>query len=141
MDDEKREFLTVWGDTVDFKELLVGLVVGAIAGFVSYYGGLLAIKHLFPQMPQGLMMGYSLLIGVTGCLAVGVVAAIMIKPKRIFKEDDKHIDKAMVLKELNVDLEQEAMVLNSVPADVIAEMHKLGLYELFYGSLNRKGPQ
>jgi len=57
MDDKKREFLTVWGGYVDFKELLVGLVVGAIVGFVSYYGGLLAIRSAFPKMLQGLMMG------------------------------------------------------------------------------------
>lgn len=134
MTSNSRELLSIWGDSVDFKELLIGMLIGAIVGFLTFYGGTILMKSLYPDMGEGLRKGYSLLIGVTGCLAVGAGAAVAFKPKRIFREDSLNIDESTILKELNIDLEQEMLHLHTVPADVIAEMHTLGLYELFYGT-------
>lgn len=130
----EKQLLSIWGDSVDFRELIIGMVFGAIVGFISFYGGNKFIEASYPELSKGLQRGYSLLIGVGGCLLVGVITAKAFKPKRIFREDNLNIDEASVLRELGIDMEQEIAVLDTVPADVIKEMKDLGLYDLFYGS-------
>jgi hypothetical protein len=131
MQQSKAEFLTVWGDTVDFKQLIIGLTLGAIFGYVSFIGGLQYLKLNHASLSKGLLMGYALLFGVAGCVLVGVVAAMVFKPKRIFHEEDFHINGEMVFQELGIDQKQEAEFLKDTPKEVIEEMHKLQIYHLF----------
>ena len=127
----KTSYITVWGDTVNFRELLIGLLLGALAGFGSYRGALWLLNSTHPDMAKGLLMGYALLFGISGCLLAGGVAAKVFKAKRIFIEDDSSIDMQATLHELKLDLRRESEYLKAVPPDVIAEMHELQIYELF----------
>jgi len=138
MEEKKSDFLVVWGDTVNFKQLLLGMVVGAVLSYASYAGGLSYLKHYHPSLNKGLLMGYALLFGVGGCVIVGIIAARIFKPKRIFCEEDFNLDKEKVLGELNLDLEKEAKYLLTTPRDVVAEMQELGLYHLFAGQKQRE---
>jgi hypothetical protein len=131
MQEERQGYLTVWGDTVDLKELLLGVFFGAVVGFCSYSGALWYLKTFHSGMAKGVLEGYALLVGVGGCLAVGVIAARVTKAKRNFIEDDNSIDKKEALLEMDLDLDREAEYLQHVSADVIQEMHQLQIYDLF----------
>lgn len=128
---EKQSYLTIWGDTVDLKELLIGLFLGAVLGYSSFSGSLWYLKSFHPDIAKGLLAGYALLFGIVGCLVAGVIAAKFFKSKRIFLEDDSSIDKQSVLLDLTLNLKQESKYLKNVPPDVIEEMRELHVYELF----------
>ncbi|MDR3561342.1 MAG: hypothetical protein P4N59_07880 [Negativicutes bacterium] len=138
MQEQRQGYLTVWGDTVDIKELLIGLILGALVGYGSYVGGLWYLKIFHPGIAKGVLQGYALLFGIGGCLVVGVIAAKVTKAKRVFVEDDSSIDKQAALLEFNLDLEREAEYLKSVPPDIKKEMHQLQIYDLFADKVQRK---
>ena len=138
MEGKQQGYLNVWGDTVDFKELLTGVFLGAALGYSSYIAGLWYLKSFHPGIEKGLLQGYALIFGVCGCLVIGVIAAKVFKAKRIFIEDDYGIDKNSALLELNLNLQQEAEYLKGVAPDVIEEMHKLGIYQLFTDEARNK---
>ncbi|MEN6412260.1 MAG: hypothetical protein ABFC84_05765 [Veillonellales bacterium] len=127
----KKEYISVWGDTVDFKELLIGMFAGAMIGYASFAGGIWFLRQFFSSLPKGLFMGYALLFGIAGCLIAGGVAAKAFKAKRIFLEDSSCVDLRTTLEDLNLDLSREAEYLKYVPADVQEEMKELQLYQLF----------
>jgi len=131
METNQEEYLTIWDNTVNFRQLLLGLVGGALMGYFSFIGGAAYLKANHPGAPSGLMQGYALLFGVAGSVLSGIIAGIIFKPKRIFHEEGFQLDKQTVLKELNVDLHKESEYLKTVPPEVIAEMKKLQLYDLF----------
>ncbi len=125
MEGKKTEFLTIWGDTVIFKQLLLGLAGGAMLGYLSLMGGLVYLNKTQPNLGKALLMGYALLFGVGGCIIAGVIAAKIFKPKRIFYEEDTCIDKHAVLESLHVDIKQEAEYLKHVSPRIINEMKQL----------------
>ncbi len=127
----KKIYISVWGDTVNLRELLIGMFLGAITGYVSFTGGLLFLQKFYSDLPKGLLMGYALLFGIIGCLIVGGVAAKVFKAKRIFIEDSSCIDMTTALRELNLNPSREAEYLKSVSQDVKEEMKELQIYQLF----------
>ncbi|MDR3561335.1 MAG: hypothetical protein P4N59_07845 [Negativicutes bacterium] len=139
MEKHKEEFVTIWGDTVNFRQLLLGLVGGAVLGYLSLIGGLSYLKSYHPGLGKALLMGYALLFGVGGCIVAAMIAGRVFKPKRIYSEEDRSVDKQAVLRELNIDLKQEAEYLKQVSPQIIHEMKQLQLYELFVTETNPQG--
>jgi hypothetical protein len=76
-------------------------------------------------------MGYALLLGVSGCVAVGSLAAAAFKPKRVVREEGSGVDTAALWQDLRTDPERELEYLASASPDVIAEMRRLGILHLF----------
>lgn len=129
--EKKEEYLIVWGDTVDFKQLIIGLFVGSLVGYLSFIGGHAYLINNHSDLTKGLLMGYSLLFGVGGCLVIWLITAAIFKPKRIFHEEGFVVDQELVLRELNIDVKKETEYLKEVPAEIIVEMKKLELHDLF----------
>lgn len=141
MQEKQQELLAIWGDTVAFKDLLVGLLLGGVLGFTSLKGGLWYLQNFHAGLEKGLMMGYGLIFGIAGCIAAGAIVAKKCKAKRILMEEEGGIDLESVLESFQINLQKEAEYLKEVPSDVITEMHQLKLYELFAGNLqhSKKG--
>ena len=129
----KPEFITVWGDTVDYRDLVLGIVAGSIFSFIgSYYGKKYVSSH-FAGTSAGLVAGYGLLIGIIVSLLVAVVVAFTCKPKRIFNEQETQLDRDAFVEQYHLDLAKEAEYLQSTSPDTISEMKELGLYSIFAG--------
>jgi len=72
MENKKVQLTEVWGDTVDLKELMIASLLGIALTMSMFLIGrniFLRIEGLDP----GLAKGYSLLIGIVGCIASGVI--------------------------------------------------------------------
>jgi hypothetical protein len=139
MEGKVQEYMTVWGDTVKFRQLLLGLLGGALMGYFSFTGGSAYLKAYHPGLGTSLLSGYALLFGVGGSVLAGIIAGFVFSPNRVFHEEDFQIDKQLVLKELGLDPGKEAEYLKTVPAEVIAEMKKLQLYDVFADEPKAKG--
>lgn len=124
----------IWGDTVDLKHLAAGMSIGIILALVFYLGGIQVIKSQFPKLAANLVTGYALLAGIVGCLAAAFVSSKLFPPKREVKEAElSQEERLLVIKELNLDMEQEALALQGLPPAIEDEMKQLKLYELFGG--------
>ena len=133
MADKKRQLLNVWGDTVDFRQLLCGVTGGALLGYFSFAAGLRYLVKYHPSLQKGLAMGYALLFGVGGCVVAGVIAAKLFPPKHVYREQERSIDRSAVLQDLKVNMQLEAEYLKQASPKVIREMQALQLYDLFKG--------
>ena len=133
MADKKRQLLSVWGDTVDFRQLLWGITGGALLGHFSFAAGLRYLVKFHPGLQKGLTMGYALLFGVGGCILAGVIAAKLFPPKHVYREQECSIDRTAVLKDLKVNMQLEAEYLQQASPKIIREMQVLQLYDLFKG--------
>lgn len=131
MHESNKKYISVWGDTVNLRELLIGMFLGAITGYVSFTGGIWFLQNYYLNLPKGLLMGYALLFGIIGCLIAGAVAAKTFRAKRIFIEDSSCLDMTAALRELNLNPGLEDEYLQSVPQDVKEEMKELQIYQLF----------
>lgn len=138
---EKTTYADVWGDTVNLKHLVYGMVIGIVISLAFYLGALKLIQVNFPKLPASLMAAYSLLMGIVGCILSAVVSAKLFKPKRTLNEEEfSEADRNTVLDELKVDRAKEAEELLTIEPAVAAEMQALQLYDLFSGKNdNRKG--
>lgn len=129
-----------WGDTVNLKHLGMGIVIGVICGIGSFtLGQKIFTTYLLDTTPQ-LLKAYALLAGIVGCLLAAVITANLFKPKRTVSEEEFNVeDRINVLRELHVDLAQEAEDLKSVPPEIIEEMKQLKIYDLFAGKDSSAG--
>lgn len=129
----KPDYITVWGDTVEFRDLVLGIVAGAVFSFIgSYYGKKYVSFHL-SHTSAGLAKGYALLIGIVVSLLVAAVVALVYKPKRIFNEQETQLDRDAFVEQYHLDLAKEAECLKTTSADTLSEMKELGLYAVFKG--------
>ena len=83
--EQQGEFLHVWGDTVRGNKLLIGVLVGIVCGIVGLYGGRAVVTAL--GVEEQLVDVWSLITGILGCLAAGVITARVSSPARIISED------------------------------------------------------
>ncbi|WP_051297963.1 hypothetical protein [Brevibacterium album] len=86
------QYLSVWGDTVRGRRLLIGVITGVVCGLAGLYGGqaLFAALGLTPDMAEV----WSLITGIAGCVVAGVITARITSPARVVS-DDAH-DSAML---------------------------------------------
>ena len=131
MADEQRLF-NVWEDTVDLRQLLIGLACGSTLGFASYAVAVRAFTAYFPGQQQGLIKGYALMAGIAGCVIVAAIIATVFKPKRWLREtDDGPIDRSALIRDLALDPEEERRALETASPKLIREMQQLQIYDLF----------
>ncbi len=129
----KTHYMSVWGDTVEFKEFLIALAIGIAFGIVCSDGALVYLKTYHADLSKGGLMGTALMIGAIGSIIAGVIGAMLFKPKRIISEENLVLSTADIAQELNLNLQEEAELLKTAPDDIICEMKQLGIYQLFSG--------
>lgn len=126
---EKPVYTEVWGDTVVISELLWSAVICIVATMACYFIG----NKIFlgrEGMEIGLAKGYSLLIGILGCVLSAIVCAKLFKPKRRVEERLEQEDILHVLEAAGITPEEEAEALSKVDPQIIKEMEDLELYSL-----------
>lgn len=128
--EKKKAHLTeVWGDTVDLKELIMAAGIGIVLTMGMYLVG----RNIFLRvegLDRGLATGYSLLVGIVGCIASGVVSAKLFKPKRVIEEVFENENIEDILLAAGMTLEDEINALRTVDPQIIAEMEEFELYSL-----------
>lgn len=126
---KKPELYEVWGDTVDSTHLIISIFIGACVSLGTFY----LAQHLLLGIVESAQMAraYAMLTGILGCLAGGVISAMLFKPKREVVEDmaDATFREA-VLAELTAE-HGTLGKLDELPAEVVAELRELALYDLF----------
>lgn len=123
----KPELTEVWGDTVVIKELFMAVIIGIVLTMGFYILG----TKIFvgnPNIETSLAKGYSLLVGITGCILSGAVSAKLFKPKRNIEEKLEQDDIEDILKSAGMTIEEEAEALSKVSPQIIAEMEELELW-------------
>lgn len=132
MSEEKKDMgqLTeVWGDTVNLRELTISTIIGIVLTMSFYFIG----RRIFTNMAnieKSLANGYSLLVGILGCFASGIISAKLFKPKRIVEDMADPATLEDILKEGGMTLEDEIEAISKVNEEVIKEMENVGLYSL-----------
>jgi hypothetical protein len=134
MERTKEDLVTVWGDTVGFRHLLLGISAGAFFSFLASYYGKIYIDAHFSHMQKSLVAGYGLLIGIVVSVAMAVIVGMLCKPKRIFHEQECSVDKESFIKNYNINVEEEAVYVKAAPPEIIRELEQLGLYAVFTGT-------
>lgn len=120
----------VWGDTADQSHLAWSIGIGVV---VSLAGFLIANNVLKANVSSPeLARAYAMLAGLAGCVASGVICAVLFKPKREVVEGAgadpfwRH--------EVLAKLAEQYGDLGSVadlPPAVVKEMKELEIYDLF----------
>lgn len=127
---EKKQVLTeVWGDTVNLKELLISVLMGIVFTMGFY----LVARHFFLQIDSiedSLAKGYSLFVGIAGCLISSVISAKLFRPKRVISEMQQNHDIEEVLAHAGMTVEDEIDALIKLDPEIIKEMEKFSLYSL-----------
>lgn len=130
--DSELELAEIWGDTVNLRHLAGAMIIGMILGFSFYWTGLQIIKSFYPDIQASLQQALALLVGIVGCLLAAVISAKLYPPKRILTEQAaSQEDRQLILQELQIDINQEAEDMATMPQDILKEMHELKLDELF----------
>jgi hypothetical protein len=132
MPDEKHQLVNIWDDTVDLRELFIGLACGSTLGFAFYALSLRTLSKYVPHQPAGVIKGYALLGGILGCVCAAVGVALLVKPKRWLRvSDDGPIDRVGLLRSLAVDPDEERLALANASPELIREMQQLQIHDLF----------
>lgn len=126
--DEKGElkYAELWGDRVVLKELLIASVIGIVLTMTFYFN---ASKYFLSQesIDPGLAKGYSLMIGIGGCLLGGIISSKLFKPKREVVESGEKLDVLGAIEAAGSTLEDEIKAMKSLNKQSIEEMKVLGL--------------
>ncbi len=128
----KTTYADVWGDRVKVKSMLAAMLIGVVICLSMFMLG----KHILAatSIDESMANSYSLLFGVAGSLISAVISGILFKPQRELNEEDIETDdKASIIKELNLDMKEEAEALAFTDRKTIQEMKELGLYDVFVG--------
>lgn len=126
---KKLELYEVWGDTVDSGHLIMSILIGACVSLGTFY----LAQYLLLGVVESEQMAraYAMLTGILGCLAGGVISAVLFKPKR---EVVEHLADLTFRQQVLADLAAEHGTLgrlDELPPEVVAEMRELALYDLF----------
>lgn len=119
----------VWGDTVDARHLVLAIIVSAIVSLGAYALALLILGEIVESAQMA--KAYAMLFGILGCLGGGAISAMLFKPKRDVVE---HVADPAFREQVVNDLLKEYGSLGRLEdtsPEVVAELHELGLYELF----------
>ena len=129
---QEHRLVNIWEDTVDLRELLIGLACGSALGFASYVAALLAFTAYLPSQQPSLIKGYALMAGIAGCVMAAALIAVVIKPKRSLRETTHGpLDRAELIRSLALDPEEERRALETASPKLIREMQQLQIYHLF----------
>ena len=134
-------YAEVWGDTVDLKHLAASTVIGIVLTMGGYVVGLQFFSAQADKISPALVKGYSLMVGVIGCVASGVICAILYKPKRVLVEKAQTADVAETLAALGMKPEEEAAALETVELAAKKELQDLGLLDTLARAQAKEGAQ
>jgi len=126
---QANDLTEVWGDTVSLKQLGYASILGFVLTMVFFLAGRSYFLGL-GTVETSLAKGYSLLVGMAGCILSAVISAKLFKPKRIIEE---HLDQESVeevLASAGITPEEEAKALGKLDPKVIGEMEELELWQL-----------
>lgn len=126
---KSKDFTEVWGDTVYINELFYSAVIGIVFTMTFYLIGskiFLSIESIEPSLAKG----YSLLIGITGCIISAFISAKLFKPKRVIEEKFEIENIEEVIKAAGMTLEDEIEALSNLDKQLIEEMEELELWAL-----------
>ncbi|SDI36881.1 hypothetical protein [Proteiniclasticum ruminis] len=124
---KKLQYTEVWGDTVIIRELFTAVLIGIVLTMSFYLLG----EKIFvgnPNIEESLAKGYSLLIGITGCILSGAISAKLFRPKRNIEEKLEQNEVEEILKLAGMTLEEETEALSIVDPAIIKEMEDLELW-------------
>lgn len=119
----------VWGDTVDARHLVLAILVSSVVSLGTYALALWILAGILDSTQMA--KAYAMLFGILGCLGGGTISAILFKPKRDVIE---HVADPAFREQVVNDLLKEYGSLGRLEEtspEVLAELHDLGLYELF----------
>jgi len=129
---DERQLFTIWEDTVDLKELLIGLAAGSALGFTCYKLAFWACTTYLTGVAPGVLKGYALMGGIAGCVVAAVIVGRVVTPKRHFRaSEDVPADRAGVLRALGVDPAEERLALERASPKLRREMQQLQIHDLF----------
>ncbi|NPV69845.1 MAG: hypothetical protein HPY55_04235 [Firmicutes bacterium] len=137
---KRMPYAEVWGDTVDLVHLASSTVIGIVLTLGGYLVGL-QVFSAQKGLSEALVKGYALMVGVTGCVASGVIAATLYRPKRVLVEKAEQVDVAEALATLGMRPEEEAAAVESVEAAARDELRELGLFETLSKAGGKGGTQ
>jgi hypothetical protein len=125
----KSDLYEVWGDTVDGRHLIYSIAIGAAVSLGAFF----TAQHLLMGWVDNAQMAkaYAMLVGIVGCLVGGAISAKLFKPKRnVVEHQADPAWRAQVLSELRAEFGDLGQ-LSDLPAETLAELHEMDLYELF----------
>lgn len=125
-DEKKLPYASVWGDTVKLEHLGAATVLGIVLTLSFYFIGLSLFSGR-PGLNPDLAKGYSMMIGVIGCVISGVISATLFRPKRVIVEKAQRAELPEILAATGTTLEEEREALQSLDAETLAELEELGL--------------
>lgn len=125
----KKRLAEVWGDTVVLKELFLSSVLGITLTMSGYILGTRFFSSM-ENLDPGLAKGYSLMIGIIGCVLSGIISAILFKPKRVVEEKIERENIEEVIKHGGMTLEEEIIALSTVDEQILDEIKELNLTAL-----------
>jgi len=135
---EEQRLVNIWEDTVDLRQLLIGLACGSALGFASYAVAIRAFTAYFPGQTPNLVKSYALMAGIAGCVIAASLVGAVVKPKRSLRETDQGpMDRAALVRELSLDPAEERRALETASPALIREMQQLQIYALFVDSSER----
>jgi hypothetical protein len=122
-------YAEVWGDTVDLKHLLASTVVGVVLTMGGYLIGLRIFSSQAGKLSEALIKGYSLMVGVAGCILTGVICAVLFPPKRVLVEKAQSVEVREALGAVGIEPADELEGLESLEPAARKELEELGLLE------------
>lgn len=130
MESSNNHLVEVWGDTVDFRSMLLAIVIGSVVST----GTFLLAKFFLSSLSGDttLLNGYAMLIGLGGCLLSGFICSVMFKPARTVissQEDNNENVKAFIVDLIKDDPNYTSV--NELPAEVKEELELLQLMSVF----------
>lgn len=144
-ENKKQVYAELWGDRVTLKELLIAAVIGIALTMGCY----LAASGYFlnnPGIEPGLAKGYSLMVGIGGCILSAAISSLFFKPKRIIIDKAEAADVAGALEAAGSTMEAEIEGIQNASPESVREMESLGLTGLLNlrkgtGRKNEKGAE
>lgn len=124
----KQSFYQVWNDSIVIADLIKSISIN-IALTTTFLYTSNYVLSTFVRDPH-IMKGYSLLIGLLGCVLGAAICIKLYKPKRIINTEVENNDNlyAFVTELVDYDLTNSIANLPTVSKD---EVIQLGLYDLF----------
>lgn len=125
-ENKKVVYAELWGDRVTLKELLIAAVIGIVLTMGCY----LAASSYFlnnPDIEPGLAKGYSLMVGIGGCILSAAISSRLFQPKRIIVDKAEAADVAGALEAAGSTMEAEIEGIRNASPESVREMERLGL--------------
>lgn len=124
-----KPYADLWGDRVALKQLALSALIGIVITMTCY---IIASRYFLAQVTieDGLARGYSLMIGIGGCIIAAAICSKLFKPKRIIVESAENLDIIGAIEAAGSTLEDEIHKIKKADPVSIAEMKSLGLEAL-----------